>query len=110
MKDTLKRKWIKALRSGKYKQGMGQLRSLYSLTNSVRRYYCCLGVLCDVTRPDGWRGDVHEFEDADKHGLLSDASLSAVGLNRAAQDRLAGLNDGGALFDEIADVIEESAL
>lgn len=36
-----KDKWIAALRSGKYKQGRGQLRSL-------NNNYCCLGVLCDV--------------------------------------------------------------
>lgn len=35
-------KWVKALRSGKYKQGFCQLRRGDS--------YCCLGVLCEVLK------------------------------------------------------------
>ncbi len=41
MNPTIKSKWIKALRSGKYKQGKGALRPT---TNT----YCCLGVLTDL--------------------------------------------------------------
>lgn len=35
------KKWVKALRSGKYKQDIGQLRS--------EKGYCCLGVACEVS-------------------------------------------------------------
>ncbi len=35
------KKWIKALRSGKYRQGR------YALRNSNNQY-CCLGVVCDL--------------------------------------------------------------
>ena len=48
MKTYWKRKWIAALRSGKYKQGKSFLKSrakggkVYS--------HCCLGVLCEVVR------------------------------------------------------------
>lgn len=38
------RKWLKALRSGWYKQGKGNLAKTKG--KSVR--YCCLGVLCEV--------------------------------------------------------------
>lgn len=41
MKKFVAIKWVKALRSGKYKQGR---RRLKSLDNS----YCCLGVLCEI--------------------------------------------------------------
>lgn len=41
MNEDVKKKWIKALRSGKYKQTKGKLKSKY---NS----FCCLGVLCDL--------------------------------------------------------------
>jgi hypothetical protein len=41
MKPEIKQKWIDALRSGKYKQGRGYLRT-------SRDEYCCLGVLCDL--------------------------------------------------------------
>jgi hypothetical protein len=47
MDAKIKRKWLKALRSGKYKQGTGALRSDGS--------YCCLGVLCDVAGAE-WVG------------------------------------------------------
>ena len=43
--ETLKQKtlkaWIKALRSGKYKQ-------TYSVLSDSKARYCCLGVLCEV--------------------------------------------------------------
>ncbi len=41
MKSKIKEKWVAALRSGKYKQGGGQLKTLSGT-------YCCLGVLCDL--------------------------------------------------------------
>lgn len=44
---SLKRKWLTALRSGKYKQGEGYLRQK-NYHNKIE--YCCLGVLCDVAK------------------------------------------------------------
>jgi hypothetical protein len=41
---SLCRKWIKALRSGKYKQGRCQLVR----GNQYGKYYCCLGVAEEV--------------------------------------------------------------
>lgn len=44
--------WIAALRSGKYKQGLG-------LLNDEQGGFCCLGVLCDLAGRDGgpsWEG------------------------------------------------------
>jgi hypothetical protein len=35
-------KWIKALRSGKFKQGRGQLQS--------KKGFCCLGVACQINK------------------------------------------------------------
>lgn len=40
MKKEIKDKWVKALRSGDYKQTRYQLRTTEG--------YCCLGVLCDL--------------------------------------------------------------
>ena len=40
MNERIKEKWLKALRSGKYKQGKGELRE--------GGKFCCLGVLCDL--------------------------------------------------------------
>lgn len=39
------KKWIKALRSGKYKQGTGTLKQYDSKGNAQ---HCCLGVLCEL--------------------------------------------------------------
>jgi hypothetical protein len=40
MKKSIKKKWLEALRSGKYKQTVRNLKD--------NNGYCCLGVLCDV--------------------------------------------------------------
>lgn len=41
MNTEYKRKWVDALRSGKYRQGVGVLKN-------ANEEYCCLGVLCDI--------------------------------------------------------------
>lgn len=41
MNKDIKRAWVKALRSGKYKQGRKQLRN-------GNDEMCCLGVLCNL--------------------------------------------------------------
>lgn len=42
MNKEIKKQWIEALRSGKYKQGREYL--------CVDETYCCLGVLCDILK------------------------------------------------------------
>jgi len=46
MKKSIATKWIKALRSGKYKQGKEALR--------IEDRFCCLGVLSDLCDKSGW--------------------------------------------------------
>lgn len=41
MNAIIKQKWVNALRSGKYKQGFGQLRT-------KNNCFCVLGVLCNI--------------------------------------------------------------
>jgi len=43
MNKGLVRQWVEALRSGKYKQGRKALRN-------IDDSYCCLGVLCDISK------------------------------------------------------------
>jgi hypothetical protein len=45
MKKEIAKKWVKALRSGKYKQGKGYLKQ-FTTKNEPR--HCCLGVLCEL--------------------------------------------------------------
>lgn len=46
MDPNVKRLWIEALRSGKYRQGRGSL-------HSINEEYCCLGVLCALAEEHG---------------------------------------------------------
>ena len=45
MRKEVMKKWVKALRSGKFKQGMGTLKQFNS--KGVAQH-CCLGVLCEL--------------------------------------------------------------
>jgi len=101
MDKQIKQKWVKALRSGRYKQAYG---CLYNNDKG----YCCLGVLAKVQRvPDeviSGRG----FLEYDLAGL-------AAGLPMKSQRVLSRLNDkkdddglpAGKSFKEIADYIEK---
>ena len=103
-----RRLWVEALRSGKYKQGQGVLRS-------ADDHYCCLGVLCDLAGVEwntGYTGNYHAgvgqfatapFEVTDFVGLANEAGSFGAG-----GDGLATRNDSGATFEEIADLIERN--
>lgn len=107
------KKWVRALRSGKYKQTKKTLQNDYGM--------CCLGVLCKLTIPDNrlsfgrnelMLGDMPEAQPFAPGWVLNMANDSLD---------LAGLNDQGAIaeyedlsdeqlepftFDEIADMLE----
>lgn len=109
MDKTIKAKWLKALRSGEYLQGMGYLYSLDVETREAR--YCCLGVLCSTLGLDTEAArDYGHRED-----MLNAKTLHALGLKNTDQEFLAAMNDGGDYegervgqhtFVEIADWIE----
>lgn len=48
MNARIKKRWVKALRSGEYKQTFGTLRYVDDFDEDLRVSYCCLGVLCDL--------------------------------------------------------------
>jgi hypothetical protein len=101
------REWIAALRSGKYAQAAARLRTTLG--------FCCLGVACDLSDPSRWLldegcweydGDVGELPD---DLVLPYALWDTCGRYDAVEDEpasLAALNDSGATFAEIADLIE----
>lgn len=65
MDQKLKDRWVKALRSGKYKQVKESLRAeVYDEETGHYRDeigYCCLGVLCEVAPGISWNGDKYEI-------------------------------------------------
>jgi hypothetical protein len=100
MNPEVKRVWINELRSGRYKQTDGALRRKGS--------YCCLGVLCDMSKASKWEATPLGWEH--KYGGMAGLPPASVRewaeLSRRAQDELSHLNDCGATFAKIADWIE----
>lgn len=102
------KKWVAALRSGKYQQVKGALRRSEG--------YCCLGVACDVyrkeTRKGRWlKGNHGNFIFMRTSQVLPLAIQEWLGLTDELgyvdEDRaLTELNDNGSTFAEIADLIE----
>lgn len=105
-----RRMWVKALRSGKYTQGQGQLKTTDE--------YCCLGVLCDLAVK---HGIIRSFNPGDPDLDHYPEVMNWVGLTgpmgdftkrNGRTDDLASLNDGTlphtrkTSFKKIADVIE----
>lgn len=119
MKKSVAMKWVKALRSGKYKQGEPM-----KLKDSNGEF-CCLGVLCDISG----KGEF-EYSNAEETYQFNNSTLALPekvtkwagmtdGLGRSKDNtiELYNLNDTGILnletgkierltFDEIADIIQ----
>lgn len=104
MLPELKAKWVEALRSGKYKQGILCLRSFDDK-------FCCLGVLCDIEKVPCFRsGDryLYDYIVYKMGGCLPTVKLDEIGLSHAEMDVLVDMNDHGRTFAEIATYIEEN--
>lgn len=100
MNKKIKKQWVAALRSGKYKQGRHLLRSR-------DEKYCCLGVLCDLHAKFLGNDCVWRFGT-----VLSEETYRWAGLkysNPSFNDNTnaIALNDAGFSFSEIADKIEK---
>lgn len=113
------RAWVAALRSGKYKQGKGELRT-------KEDSYCCLGVACDLyqkAHPETQRWIKEEWVQGQqwlfegKSGLLPASVKEWLGLRTdegafydgtpyLSHKTLTGANDTGDTFEQIADLIE----
>lgn len=133
LKDPeLKARWLEALRSGEYKQSDSRLRNP---TADGGFAYCCLGVLCNLIDPDGWGVKYTsswwhdrdpcsgETRGRDRSVLPSSLarrifeypegirtpSLTAVRIESYddGREHIAGLNDAGMTFADLADLIEE---
>ena len=109
MKKKLKKQWIKALRSGKYTQGPGEL------CNTQDNTHCCLGVLCEVAIKENHKiirtkeGHYNLNKKMSVDDRLDKAMLIHFGLDSKTQIQLIEMNDENRLsFKEIANYIEEN--
>ena len=110
---VFKAKWLKALRSGKFKQAQAQL--CVKEGDSVS--YCCLGVACRI---------VHPKMDLEEHGLIAKSQFrnkyesvrvpkllhggtdtSMLDFNPVVKT-LTDMNDGGSSFKQIANFISKN--
>lgn len=129
MKKSDVKRWVKALRSGDYQQGIEYL--CYEDEISGDFTYCCLGVACDVLnendwvkhpRSNGWSiGEYKEFDIpstsnlygwgyADTASFPSKEILKKMGLGTTYAQKLTKLNDSGWSFNRIAEKIEKDLL
>lgn len=136
MNPKIKQMWLEALRSGEYTQGAGHLRVSMTEDNiHFQDTHCCLGVLCDLHRQttasltnwtitsDGlWSYEGYEetlpesvVEWAGIEDMNPNINISAIKfadwyphdiVSSANTSTLAQLNDAGASFEHIANVIE----
>ena len=117
MKKEVMKKWVKALRSGKYKRGSCYLRK--KTPTGIR--HCCLGVLCDITPGVTW-DSLHDgicrastLKDYSTTGLPYDVRYYAGISNsygyipkRRGLNSLSDINDSGKYnFNQIADIVEK---
>jgi len=106
MNIEIKKKWVDALRSGKYKQGTGRLCSIHD----TYKGYCCLGVLCEILEvPSVETHVMKEYDGAEWY--LPNRVTELTGLSRIPKINcrsLSDMNDDGMSFNEIADLIEKN--
>lgn len=106
MRKDIAMKWVKALRSGKYKQTQ-------SLLKRPKGGYCCLGVLQGpVLGLNISRGETTLSEEAiNLSGMKNndgDCGFDSIEMGRRTYDDLAAANDDGRRFKQIADWIEKN--
>jgi hypothetical protein len=118
MNKKIADRWVKALRSGKFKQGKGRL--------NVAGKYCCLGVLCELAARSKKveKARVRDLTMYSYDGSLAslpESVMKWVGIDAVVRGPAPGsfgvvgdttlsrLNDYDCkTFDEIADIIEEN--
>jgi len=137
MKAAIAKKWVKALRSKRYKQGRGALKVK---TKTGITKHCCLGVLCDLYQKEHehkirvrarkagagenvsaghtifgfdarnvWTPEEYSLPDPVRRwsGMESDDGYFGHEVAIKQETTLMALNDSGTSFAKIAAVIEE---
>jgi hypothetical protein len=110
-----KEDWVAALRSGNYRQTQQGEEGFHNLKGPVG--YCCLGVLAELNGWETGHNSCLPQEGAQALSVSADygyqtvnGALSACGLPMYPEgnsDTLAGLNDNGIPFKELADFLEQ---
>lgn len=99
MNKTIKARWLRALRSDKFKQGREQLRD--------GDRFCCLGVLCELAERSGviesYKGN---YLPADVVTWAGVPNNDPIVLGRALADRNDGVEGRPQNFKQIANLIE----
>lgn len=110
MNKKIKKLWVSALRSGKYKQGKHRL--CHGGPQGVK--YCCLGVLCDLAVKNGktLRRKAFEGNRTLNSCIMTWAELESTDPElgyKGGFGSLSSLNDNeGLSFKEIAKIIDEN--
>lgn len=95
-----RKSWIAALRSGTYNQGR---RNLF---NPEKKTYCCLGVLMThLGSPELLNDHIKGYGNITS--FVEESIRKKVDLSDRVAGVLAGFNDVGGSFGEIADILEK---
>ena len=105
----VKRKWLRALKSGEYGKGAGRLASNPDTADGK---YCCLGVLAAEMVPEFCHvntfGTMTLGDAGYKEIYLPDDLATLWGLDRLTQEVLAQLNDHSTDFGPVIAYIEHN--
>lgn len=105
----VKEDWLRALRSGAFRQAIGELHHIPHLTfdeGGRSDGYCCLGVLCAIMGQEQPDGKIRKY--AREGEELSERFRDDIGLDKSAETTLIHMNDYGDSFDNIAAWIEKN--
>ena len=108
----VKKRWLKALRSGKYKKTKGRLRFIDGNNDAS---YCCLGVLCDVENvlpESSWQwNDFYPPQTESAFWTVLQQEIETKKLTFPVRSFLANKNDGVDIkpwsFNKIANWIDK---
>lgn len=138
MDKKVKKKWVKALRSGEYEQTQGQLHKNED-NYLAPKGFCCLGVLCDLEYDGYWsvyekagpacwdeksltykprmekktflvpaNGGRCKLQKMDDSTLMPKNFRRKLGITPKQEDTLSNMNDRGEDFFAIANWIEKN--
>lgn len=123
MKKNVARKWIGALRSGKYKQIKNVLKRV---NKNQTESFCALGVLCDLYQKEHPEDPIKEIKLDSKNKFGNKVQIGETteilpikvrkwaGVRNSeayipeARSSIPNLNDKGLSFESIADFIEKN--